>query len=69
MLHTSLFSPIKAYSVFIINLKFYTLSYRQKYFHDDMSTHSPVILNQGAILLSRGHMEMSGQIFVCYNWG
>ena len=37
--------------------------------NDDINTYDPVVLNKGAILLSKEHMEILGEIFACYNQG
>ena len=37
--------------------------------NDDINTYDPVVLNEGAILLSKEHLEILGEIFACYNQG
>ena len=34
---------------------------------DDINTYDPMVLNEGAILLSKEHLELPGEIFACYN--
>ena len=36
---------------------------------DDINTYDPMVLNEGAILLSKEHLELPGEIFACYNQG